>query len=41
MVTGYEVGMYRAIDRIERSLSSIEESLKRIADALDPQPEEK
>jgi hypothetical protein len=36
MVTGYEVGMYRSIDVIARSLFNIDKSLERIADALDP-----
>jgi hypothetical protein len=41
MPTGYEVSMYRHIELIARSLFSIEKSLERIANTVDPIPEEK
>jgi hypothetical protein len=40
MATGYEVSMYRHIEQVARSLFSIEKSLERIANALDPTPTE-
>jgi len=40
MPTGYEVGMYRHIEMIARSLESIDKSLQRLVDEIETRNQE-